>query len=205
MKIIEKLTIAIPTYNRRELLLKNVMIILKNSKKYRILIIDNATPNFGYEDFKRELGPLYLENIDRIDFIKNRVNIGMNANVLKCIEHCKTDYIWIVGDDDFLLNNFELITDPLLYKGYAWILFHQKDKFQPTRAKSKIVLSLESFLDELKSINELVFCSVNIYNTSYLKAGLEYSYENLNIMAPHLVAMIAGIEKHGDSENCFLI
>jgi len=200
-----KLTIAIPTYNRKDLLLKNVKNILTHSEECRVLIIDNATPKFEKIDLKQELGSLYTENIGRIKFIKNKINIGGNANVLRCIEYCETEYVWILGDDDFLLINFEVIVKPLLRQKHDWILFHQKDQFQPSRDKSRVVNSLESFLESLKSINELVFCSVNIYKTNSLKLGLEYSYENLNVMAPHLVAMIAGIEQNKSDKKSFLI
>jgi hypothetical protein len=190
----ENFTIAIPTYNRTKLLLENVLFILQNSKKCKLLVIDNATNNFELSDFKQSLGFLYIEHVERITFIKNEINIGGNANVLRCIENCKTEYIFILGDDDFLVADFEERVYKFLDKGYEWILFYHKSKFQPERAITTTAIGLNDFLCKLESINEIVFVSVNIYKVSHMKLGIQLAYENLSCMAPHVISMIRGVE-----------
>ena len=190
----ENFTIAIPTYNRTKLLIENISFILQNSKKCRLLIVDNASNDFEFTDLKQSLGFLYTDNVERITFIKNEINIGGNANILRCIENCKTEYIFILGDDDFLVADFEKIIYQLIYKEYDWLLFYHKSNFQPKRTVTTTAIGLNNFLCSLESINEIVFSSVNIYKVSHMRLGIQMAYENLSCMAPHAISMIHGVE-----------
>ncbi len=186
------LTIAIPTFNRTQVLIENLKHLLPQiDENIDILIIDNHSDE-KVEDNLKELIKNYQ---NKIKFIRNKANIGGNANVLRCIELCESDYIWILGDDDFPLPTaLKKIKFFLAFHDVIWINFHSSE-FQPIRNAEAKVSSLIDFLKHLQSINELVFVSNNVYKVSCIKEGLADAYLNVHMMAPHLVSMLYGVLK----------
>ena len=92
------LTIVIPTYNRHLKLLKvlNKIVTVKDGFNIKVLIIDNAsTP--PVEQF------LYENNFNGFDYttiLTNQANIGIGANILLAYLQAKTEWAWLLGDDD---------------------------------------------------------------------------------------------------------
>jgi len=191
------LTIAIPTYNRNEILYRNLEeLILQMSDWVELLIVDNASDI----PVEYSLKKLISGNINRnIRIVRNKENIGGNANVLRCIEEANSDYIWILGDDDYpLADALEKIYLEIKNREAIWVSFYSPDDCQPSRSKNFHLKTLSDFLSNLESISELVFCSINIYSLKYIRHGLEFGYTYQDKMAPHLISMISGIEKYGE-------
>ena len=97
------LTIAIPTYNRPEKV-KNTLIKLipQVNANVRILILDNCSD----VDIKNYLEEIISEsNLENINVIRHRTNIGADANFARLFELCNTPYIWTLGDDDRVIDN----------------------------------------------------------------------------------------------------
>ena len=94
----QRLTITIPTYNRSEALSKTVRQLLPQlTQECNLLIVDNAseTPAIAV------LGELLLAWPDvNIQIHRNRYNVGMCGNFMRCFELCDTEWLWILGDDD---------------------------------------------------------------------------------------------------------
>jgi abequosyltransferase len=95
------LTIAIPTYNRSEYLgrlLDSLVPQLKNEPRVELLISDNASPDGTQATLEgyREQGLAFRS-------IRNQTNIGADANIGQCFAEAAGKYIWIVGDDDVVL------------------------------------------------------------------------------------------------------
>lgn len=195
------LTIAIPTFNRNAVLIENLKHLLPQLGKHvDILIIDNCSD----VEVKKYLKQRIKFNNNKIKIIRNIINIGGNANVLRCIEHCKSDYIWILGDDDFPLPDaIEKIKKILAFDDAVWINFHSKD-FQPKRIYETKVSHIIDFLKHLESINELVFVSNNIYKVSCIKEGLSQAYLNIHMMVPHLISMLYGVVKTKPIGNYYI-
>jgi glycosyltransferase involved in cell wall biosynthesis len=96
------LTIGIPTYNRPDKI-EAIFINLskmKNINSVDILVIDNCSDIPVSEIYKKS-------NFDlkNIRIMRNKFNIGGNANIMRCIEFAETEWIWILGDDDTPLEN----------------------------------------------------------------------------------------------------
>lgn len=95
-----KLSICIPTYNRANLLkncLNSIEISLKDHKWVEICISDNASTDNTVnliEDYSKRLP---------IIFSANRENVGLCQNILNVTLLANGNYIWLVGDDDYLL------------------------------------------------------------------------------------------------------
>lgn len=96
------LTLAIPTYNRSEVVLDKVHFLLNclNGSPLmddcELLVIDNASTDETYENLRA----IALESDQCLKVYRNRQNIGLVANCLRCIELSKGKYVWIIGDDD---------------------------------------------------------------------------------------------------------
>jgi glycosyltransferase involved in cell wall biosynthesis len=103
MALIEKplLTIAIPTYNRSNLLVRNLDSIIASirgfEKNVEIIISDNNSS----DDTELVVIP-YLQ-FEFIKYFKNSENINFNFNYIKIIDkYADGLFCWIIGDDDFL-------------------------------------------------------------------------------------------------------
>jgi glycosyltransferase involved in cell wall biosynthesis len=94
------LTIAIPTYNRSDLLQQLLDCLRKEIRGHpevRLLVSDNASTDSTervVED-ERTLGT-------PLDYIRNAENVGADANFLQCFERATGKYVWIMSDDDLL-------------------------------------------------------------------------------------------------------
>lgn len=90
-------SIVVPTYNRASDLQFALYCILQQSfSDYEIVISDNcSTDNTENTIFK-------LKN-KKIRYFRNIENIGMILNQKKAIEYAKGEYVFLHGDDDFLL------------------------------------------------------------------------------------------------------
>jgi glycosyltransferase involved in cell wall biosynthesis len=188
------LTIAIPTFDRNEILLKNLNLILPQMEDWVDLLIVDNNSKIPVSETLKTISDNFPDKIIRI--FRNSANIGGNANVLRCIEYCDAEYIWILGDDDFPDENaLKKIYKYINNREAVWINFYSADPCQPKRNGGGVYQNLTSFLQELKSISELVFVSNNIYRTDCIKNGLEFGNMYQSMMAPHLISMISGIEK----------
>lgn len=93
------LTIAIPTYNRAELLIECLDNILNQFESgVDILIRDNAST-----DSTQVVVQGYLAKYSFIRYSRNHENIGPDANFLACLQEGKGDFIQLLSDDDILL------------------------------------------------------------------------------------------------------
>jgi len=95
------LAICIPTYNRSSSLYNCLLSISKNrlSEKIQICISDNSNRNLNYRTIKKFKKKL------NIDYIHNKINIGRVRNYLNVIDMAKSKYVWMIGDDDIILND----------------------------------------------------------------------------------------------------
>lgn len=96
-----KLAICIPTFNR-SYHLKNCLNSLLNNgkiiKDVEICISDNNST-----DDTKDVINFYKKKIN-INYHKNYENIGVAKNILKSVEISNSEFCWVVGDDDMLLN-----------------------------------------------------------------------------------------------------
>ena len=87
------LTIAIPTYNRRNLLKRALdSIVPQLNPKVEILVSDNASDD-GTDGMIAESYPM-------VRYIKNAENMGWDYNFLQCYREAKGKYVILLGSDD---------------------------------------------------------------------------------------------------------
>jgi glycosyltransferase involved in cell wall biosynthesis len=95
------LTIAIPTYNRSGFLrqlLDSLVEQVRNEPRVEVIVSDNASTDdtASLIDERQRLG-------FRLTYLRNAQNVGPDANFLQCFDSASGKYVWIIGDDDFLL------------------------------------------------------------------------------------------------------
>lgn len=95
------LTIAIPTYNRSRYLaqlLESLVPQLKDEPRVELIISDNAS-----QDDTPNLVRRFLRDGLQARYIRNPENIGPDRNFLQCFEDAQGSYVWLIGDDDVVL------------------------------------------------------------------------------------------------------
>ncbi len=96
------LTICIPTYNRPKGLKRALRNILKNQASlpyiYEILVIDD-NPNNSSRYILSEFSN------NKIRYILNKNNIGLDKNFVKCMKEVKSEYLIFLTDDDIFVDN----------------------------------------------------------------------------------------------------
>ena len=93
------LSLCIPTYNRRDLLLMTLDNLLPQLKQHEIpvYIRDNASP----DDTVAMLERYKAEKYSNLFFKRNPENLGFDRNLRLVVEDASTEYCWLLGDDDW--------------------------------------------------------------------------------------------------------
>lgn len=111
MNLIDRLTILIPTYNRKERLLGTLQSISTQGHwgEFDIVIVDNCS-NYSVKDAVKES---FLEDFTKMISIHRWFfNTGMSTNISIAFEFVKTKWCWFISDDDKILDG---ALDTVLY------------------------------------------------------------------------------------------
>ena len=96
------LSIAIPTFNRAEILneaLTCLMSQIKDFKNIEVIISDNNST----DNTKEIINNWHTKYPDIITTFFQKENTGFYGNFKKCKELAKGKYVWLLSDDDHLL------------------------------------------------------------------------------------------------------
>ena len=94
------LTIAIPTYNRADLLdelLSELAVQIGGDQRVELLVSDNAS-----EDRTSSVVAAHQARGVNIRYIRNESNLGADRNILQCYTEATGEYAWIFSDDDLI-------------------------------------------------------------------------------------------------------
>lgn len=194
-----KLTIAIPTYNRRERLLGQLESILSQPEveRVRILVLDNCSDYDTRQAMEERFGS---DVFRRIKLHRNRYNIGAAHNVASLFLHCETEWCWTLGDDDRTLpGGIARVLEDI--ERYPDIAFTKYNLPHCPPLRETVVSSPQEFWDYydgagIPTSGELVFISNNVINLRLLEPYLEKAHEYSYTYLSHLVPMLYGL-KHG--------
>lgn len=159
------LTICLPTYNRASILSESLEHIVsqiteENKAKIEILVSDNCST-----DNTSEVVNSFINRGIPIEYNRNSENLGSDGNFLYCINHAKGKYIWLLGDDDYLLDG---TLDYLLgFMNDDYGLIHIKET---NKINKKYKVYKTGDIGFYKDISHmLTFMSVNIINANTIK------------------------------------
>lgn len=150
-----EITIAIPTYDRIELLEASLASALNQSYKgkWKVIICDNSDKNL-ISIARPSL--LTLLNEAHVTYIHNEKNLGMVGNWNECINNCESEYITLLHDDDLLDPNFLKTINEMVQRnpgGLAYLGSNETfgdDRFLKF-AHSKIELLIREVITKLNS------------------------------------------------------
>ena len=188
------LTIAIPTFNRNEIL-KNTLLSLfpQLNENCKLMILDNHS-DIPVEETIRLILP--DEYPFKLEIHRNIENIGGNANILRCVEYCRTPYLWILGDDDHpepdaILKIQKIIKD---YPDFLFCHFKIKREISREIIKTEFVVSgLNEFIESVSNFGEMIFMSVGLYHIPRLIKELRYGMAYQSSNAPLMVLVIMSL------------
>ncbi len=199
------LTIAIPTYNRTEFLIKNIDYLLNQlTEECKVLIIDNASDIPVENKLKKKLGTVRYGSVS---IIRNNHNVGLFGNILKCFEHCNTQWLYIMGDDDRLRPNAlaQILIDIKENKEYLNISYKWDPEKKWSINRPKVTNGFQEFVTSVEGIHQIMFLSCNIYNNFKLIEFIHSGYYYQMCGAPHLAMVLIRLDNYGDkillSEN----
>ena len=186
------LTITIPTFDRNEILAQTVAALLPQlGPDVRLVIRDNASPH----PVSRTLSELTGET--GVQIIRNPWNIGGNANVLRCLETCETEWLWILGDDDLpdadavarVLADVRGADASLIAVNYRSELFDRHCDLELHGA--------EEFLARMDSLSNVLFLSASILRAPALQRHLRLAYTYAYSGMPHVLALLLALGTEG--------
>jgi glycosyltransferase involved in cell wall biosynthesis len=106
-----EITIAVTVYSHPQFARQAVASALSQSVPVRVVVVEDCSPDPTLESFiKAEFG-------SRIEYIRNPKRRGIFGNWNACIEQCRTEWLSILHDDDFLAPNF--VAAMLMLAGHA--------------------------------------------------------------------------------------
>lgn len=136
-----KVTIAIPTYKRADLLKETIDSAINQVgyDNYDIIVVDND-PERNCETEKL----LQSYNNKRISYYKNTENIGMAGNWNRLFELAKGEYVVMLHDDDLIMTNFLNVLSTVLHKNID-VLLSNLQIFDARSSNNELILSKRKY------------------------------------------------------------
>jgi len=121
-----KVTIAIPTYKRPELLEHALESALGQTDfdNYEVIVVDNDPEENNVLEVIRKF------QRENLYYFKNEANVGLYSNWDRCIELAAGDFISILNDDDWLSPNYLSECQKHLTYGVDGLLFKYNTVYQ---------------------------------------------------------------------------
>ena len=135
------LSICVTTYNRATWLSHSLPIILKQAQPYRdlveIVVCDNASTDSTHEVAAE------LQEQGAFHYFRNEKNCGMLGNLSVCSQRARGRYVWVIGDDDLLIEGAiervlaAIVRHPeseLFYLNYACTDFDRPERLKDSES-----------------------------------------------------------------------
>lgn len=187
------LTIAIPTYNRLGTLKKSLQIVLDDTKGHdeiEVFVSDNAST-----DGTREYVERLQKKSGKIQYYRNDENLGLDGNFLNCFQKANGRYLWMISDDDYLMENAvemvlqALVQEPVMVFCNPCYITEGLDNGPLAKGGIVSLNDKNSFLKELGI--HITFVSGLIYNMSLVRKIKNFEqYRGENLLLSHVALEI---------------
>lgn len=168
------LTIGIPTYNRKQKLVRLLKSIeaQKCTDLYNIIISDNCSDYSVEEVINKEFSGDF-RNVIKVK--RRAINGGGAFNISSIFVFCETKLFWMIGDDDEMvpgaittvLKNYENNPDIPFFKYVMKGTFMDSDSVRMKNVDDLVLCHKKGYL-----LGSIFFISTNIYNMELLKPYL---------------------------------
>jgi len=191
------LTIAIPTYDRNSRLEENLQNLLPQlTEDCELLVIDNSSPTPVADTLARTLS-MWSGFACRV--IRNRVNIGGAANIMRCFELCAGEWLWCLGDDDTIAKDaIKNIIADIRRLPDATLLHYSTSVDQ--HLENITIRGTDDFIKGPISFNGMMFTPACIYNIERTISSLRFGYLYAYSWGPHLAVAISSLANYGICE-----
>ncbi len=209
MDMYNQITVMIPTYNRKDCLLK-LLECLKGQtcQDFHIVISDNHS-DYSVADAISE----YIEYFgDRLKLVVRKVNVGSTVNINGVFELAETKWGWLMGDDDFPHSNAIEKIYKTLDNDVAALHFslYNLNNFM---SDYKDISNLNEFIDMFWQMSngknevvnlqgDLIFMSNKVYNLDIMK---KYLFEQNNYGYTKMPQMISILSMLNKKESKFRV
>lgn len=191
------LTIYIPTYNRKEQLKACLDHICPQINDEVVLVVrDNNSNSFDCESFCSE----YVKRFGII-YQRNVVNVGMECNIAKGFEFCETKWLWVVGDDDWVIEGAVSHVLQTIKKHESAVFIKFNSSF------SGVVEGIDSFCEVMKTPYEFTnsyFISEGVHNIGLTKNEMFWHYKYLSTNIGQILRVIKHLLLNNKSRCVFL-
>jgi len=198
--MLHQLTIAIPTFNRPEKIASQIRSLSKElsgiEDRVKILIIDNHS-TLPVEGIFEEINP---SNSGSFTLIRNRCNIGGNANIARCFEMCDTPWMWLLSDDDSIIPGSILKACSIIqsYSDAFWVNFRDPDWIPSTSFPNGPIQCFgTNDIDKILNFSNTLFMSNSIFCVEKMKHTISAGYQYATTSAPHLCIAFEAISATG--------
>ncbi len=157
------LTIAIPTYNRSPFLEQSLKRITSQisglEDEIELLVSDNCS-----SDNTQQVVEKFINAGSPIIYNKNITNLGMDGNFVYCFKSATAKYVWILGDDDYLIEGTisKLLS---IMKSGEYGLIHLNNSIDNDLG-CKVFTEKSKFVGDISFM--ITFISANIVQTKYV-------------------------------------
>lgn len=194
-----ELTIIIPTYNRKERLLNQLrsIYVQPSSSNVEIVILDNCS---NYNVKKTIESTFGKEQTKNLEVISHPYNIGLALNIAMPFYYCKTNWLWIISDDDETLpHSIETILNDIKnYPDISVLKYSLKGHSQHNNTEIKDLEELTNYYKQPNhSQGEFIFISNGVFNirklTPILGDVIAYAYCAVAGILPMVFSLDKGI------------
>jgi glycosyltransferase involved in cell wall biosynthesis len=189
-----RLTIAVPTFDRNDLLREHVRALVPQlTDDVRLVILDNASPTPAAET----LAPVLAEHpAAPVTLVRHRVNIGSSANVMRCLEVCATPWLWTLGDDDRPLPGAVAAALAAIDRHADCLLISFSSMVQAVEAERRTD-GLDGFSRDVPHFANLTLISNNLVRADRLSPHARVGYFYAYSLYPHLACLLAELNANG--------
>jgi hypothetical protein len=189
------LTIAIPTYNRAAALEQTLSIVVPQlDSDSRLVVIDNAST-----DSTAAVCDRYLRTKAPIEIIRNRVNIGADANIMRCCEQAGDGHLWILPDDDRPHDDAVRTIREVIarHPRAGYVNFHTTvlDSFRVSRQREAVVGDALEFATALDCFGNLLFLPAGVYAGDFVAAHMIDGYTAIHTSGPSIAMLLKAIAR----------
>jgi glycosyltransferase involved in cell wall biosynthesis len=196
------LTIVIPTYNRNRELNFTIGILLPQLSKFvNLVVLDNCSP-IPVSDTVSEL-------IDSSPFgkfvsvVTNNINIGGDANIVRCFEHSSGDWIWIVADDDVPDENAVSIIQATIEKNprVGIVNYYAPCATHPVRGRSVSSSGVAEYIRNMDSFGSHLFLPASVYKSEVARKYIKIAHRSIHTLSAHISVALCYMQDGGSSHQ----
>jgi len=197
----KKLLLYIPSYNRYDLLVRQLAVLSQAIEaegigNIAIAISDNASTDERYLQLKNVFPQAY------ISVSRNDVNLGLVGNLIHGFEHKRWDYIWLLSDDDVIAPNALIVISKEIGAGeHDFYYLKCNIKGDENVVGGEIISTQLDYFRKFTTWSMMGLMSANIYS-SRIKGHIEYMYLYGYTLFPFLAGAIRVMNTNQFSIKC---